>query len=104
MVSFVSAFDNDVSLIYFKTRTPKLNFLTVSFLLSSVCGPAELPAAASHAVVRRLPGLEETTLGGQTGHLLHHRTPVSFLLTGKEGGWSKWKLKKGNEGEGDEEG
>lgn len=70
------------ALIYFKERTHRTNGLS----LSPVRRPAELPAAAGHAVVRRLPGLEETTLGGQTGHLLHHRTPVSRLLAGTEGG------------------
>lgn len=56
------------------------------FSSSPVCGPAELPAAAGHAVVRRLPRLEETTLGSQTGHLLGHRPPVSRLLTGMNEG------------------
>lgn len=73
--SFLSAAEN---------RCCGFSFYDLS--LSAVCGPAELPAAAGHAVVRRLPGLEETTLGGQTGHLLHHRPPVSCLLTGMEGG------------------
>lgn len=52
--------------------------------LSSVCGSAELPAAAGHAVVRRLPGLEEAALGCQTGHLRHHRPAVSRLLAGTD--------------------
>lgn len=52
--------------------------------LPSVCGSAELPAAAGHAVVRRLPGLEEATLGCQTGYLLHHRPALSCLLTGTD--------------------
>lgn len=54
--------------------------------LSSVCGSAQLPAAAGHAVVRRLPGLEEAALGCQTGHLLHHRPAVSRLLAGTDVG------------------
>lgn len=89
------SFDNNVTLIYFEKRTFKLYFLTVSLSLSSVCGPAELPAAAGHAVVRQLPGLEEATLGRQTGHLLHHRTPVSCLLTGEEGGGRKGRREGG---------
>lgn len=56
------------------------------FSSSSVRGPAQLPAAAGHAVVRRLPRLEETTLGRQTGHLPCHRPPVSRLLTGETDG------------------
>lgn len=92
------SFDNNVTLIYFEKRTFKLYFLTVSLSLSSVCGPAELPAAAGHAVVRQLPGLEEATLGRQTGHLLHHRTPVSCLLTGEEGGGRKGRREGGSEG------
>lgn len=51
--------------------------------LVSVCSAAKLPAAAGHSVVRRFPRLEETTLGRQTGDLLHHRTAVPSLLTGK---------------------
>lgn len=82
--------------------TLKLCFLTMHLLLflsvSAVCGSAQLPAAAGNTVVRRLPGLEETTLGRQTGHLLHHRTPVSCFLTGKEGG-NKWECEEGK-GEG----
>lgn len=35
-------------------------------------------------MVRRLPGLEEATLGRQTGHLLHHRSAVSCLLAGTD--------------------
>lgn len=54
--------------------------------LISVCGSAQLPAAAGHTVVRRLPGLEEAALGRQTGHLLHHRPAVSCLLSGTDGG------------------
>lgn len=77
--SFLSA-----ALLKAENRCCGFSFYYVS--LSAVCGPAELPAAAGHAVVRRLPGLEETTLGGQTGHLLHHWPPVSCLLTGMEGG------------------
>lgn len=67
----------------------------VSLSLSSVCGPAKLPAAAGHAVVRRLPWLEETTLGCQTGHLFHHRTSVSRLLTGMVGVGRRWECKVG---------
>lgn len=66
-----------------------------SFSLSPVCSPAKLPATAGHAVVRRLSGLEETTLGRQTGHLLHHRPPVSCLLTGMEGRGKNWDCKEG---------
>lgn len=66
--------------------------------LISVCGSAQLPAAAGHTVVRRLPGLEETALGRQTGHLLHHRPAVSCLLSGTDGGGEyKFRRKKGEE-------
>lgn len=52
------------------------------FSSSSVRGPAQLPAAACHAVVRRLPRLEETTLGCQARHLPGHRPALPCLLIG----------------------
>lgn len=73
---------------------PSFIFASSCFSLSSVCGPAELPAAAGHAVVRRLPRLEETTLGRQTGHLPRHRPPVSRLLTGRNERTVKFKATK----------